>query len=243
MSDYTTELRYIVETSAGLKESAGYPKVNELIQLAIPKIFDFNFPIYDESYRNVLCTKILKHYYTREIGLETVGLWKLKLDTKLNEIMPYYNQLYKTAELITSPLEDVNYTREHTLDKQGENKSTGNKNTSNNATSESTDNTDYTQKYSDLPQGGLNGVVSGDYLTNVTMDNTVITNDTTTNNTGTEATTGNEQYTSTDEYIEKVKGKTSSTSYSKLLLEYRQTLINIDMMIIDELNDLFMLLW
>ena len=71
MSKYTTELRYICETETGLSESVGHTKIKDGIAKAIPKIFDFDFPIFDESYRNVLETKILKLYYTREIGLET----------------------------------------------------------------------------------------------------------------------------------------------------------------------------
>ena len=113
MSTYTTEVRFICENSAGLTESADYLSVSEILDKARNKIFDFDFPIFDESYRNVLEDKILKHYYTREIGLETVGLWKLKLDTKMNEIMPYYNQLYKSAVLEFNPLYDVDYTRTH----------------------------------------------------------------------------------------------------------------------------------
>ena len=81
-------------------------------------MFDFDFPIFDESYRNVLETKILKHYYTREIGLETVGLWKLKLDTKLNEIMPFYNQLYKSELIEFNPMYDVDLTRDHNLKRE-----------------------------------------------------------------------------------------------------------------------------
>lgn len=113
MSKYTTEVRYICETEAGLEESVGGNSVNEIIALARPKIFNFTYPIYDESYRNILETKILKHFYTREIGLETVGLWKLKLDTKMNEIMPYYNQLYKSALLEFNPLWTDDYQTLH----------------------------------------------------------------------------------------------------------------------------------
>jgi hypothetical protein len=119
MSVYTTQVRFICEAEAGLKKSVGYDNVNTVIQNAIPKIFNFSWPIFDESYRNVLETKILKHYYTREIGLETYGLWKLKLDTKLNEIMPYYNQLYKSALLEFNPFYDVDLTRNHTGKKTG----------------------------------------------------------------------------------------------------------------------------
>lgn len=118
MSKYTTQVRFICETVAGLNESEGQTSVKQVIAAAIPSVFDFDFPIFDESYRNVFETKILKHYYTREIGLETVGLWKLKLDTKLNEIMPFYNQLYKSELLEFNPFYDVDLTRDHNLKKE-----------------------------------------------------------------------------------------------------------------------------
>ncbi len=115
MSKYTTQVRFICETASGLSESEGQTSVKQIIASAIPSVFDFDFPIFDENYRNVLETKILKHYYTREIGLETVGLWKLKLDTKLNEIMPFYNQLYKSELIEFNPMYDVDLTRDHNL--------------------------------------------------------------------------------------------------------------------------------
>ena len=62
MSKYTTEVRFICEQYAGLGESKGYSSVDDIIQKALPKIFDFSFPIFDENYRNVLCTKIIKHF-------------------------------------------------------------------------------------------------------------------------------------------------------------------------------------
>ena len=82
MSIYTTEVRFICETYAGYKESQGYDKVNEIVASAQSKIFEL-YPIFDESYRSVLNTKILRHYYTREICAETVGLWKLWLNNKM----------------------------------------------------------------------------------------------------------------------------------------------------------------
>lgn len=126
MSKYTTQVRFICETAAGLSESEGQASVNKIISAAIPSVFDFNFPIFDEAYRNVLESKILKHYYTREIGLESVGLWKLKMDTKLNEIMPYYNQLYKSELLDFNPFYDVDLTRDHTLNRSEQSEQTGN---------------------------------------------------------------------------------------------------------------------
>ena len=78
MSKYTTEVRFICETESGLTESVGYKDIDTVLDNSVDKIFDFDFPIFDENYRGVLERKILLHFYTREIGFETVGLWKLK---------------------------------------------------------------------------------------------------------------------------------------------------------------------
>lgn len=110
MSKYTTELRFICETSAGLTDSEGYTSTRDIIEKSRAKIFDFGYPIFDENYRSVLETKIIKHYYTREIAAETVGLWKLWLDERMNNIMPYYNQLYKSELLEFNPFYDTDIT-------------------------------------------------------------------------------------------------------------------------------------
>ena len=114
MSKYTTEVRNIVETYAGYDERADYPDVDTCIDIAIPKIFDIeNIPVYVPEHKTLLFHKILLHYYQREIGFETAGLWKLKLNTKLKEIMPYYNQLYASELLEYDPLQNVNNWHEH----------------------------------------------------------------------------------------------------------------------------------
>lgn len=107
MSKYTTEVRFICEQQSGLMESVGYADVGEVIEKARPRIFDFPYPIFDQNYKPVLESKILMHYYTREISEETYGLWKLRLRTKLNEIMPYYNQLYSSELIKFNPLWDT----------------------------------------------------------------------------------------------------------------------------------------
>ena len=113
MSKYTTEVRYVCEFFAGNTESAGYSSIEEILEKSYNKIFDFKFPIFDENYRKPLCIKILKHYYTREICEETVGLWKLRLNTRMNEIMPYYNKLYEAWAENFNPLYDTDLTRKH----------------------------------------------------------------------------------------------------------------------------------
>lgn len=279
MSKYTTELRYICETEAGLSESVGQTKIKDVIAKAIPKIFDFDFPIFDESYRNVLETKILKHYYTREIGLETYGLWKLKLDTKLNEIMPFYNQLYKSALLEFNPLYEVDYSKTGNRDSSGTRDNTENNSETydestdtNESHDESTTNsndgtltkgttTTTTNYYSDTPQGAISNVIDGTYLTNATYNVVGNTGSDNTSNSGSVdsesssksknekdgsrkgSKTSNSNLTDTESYLESVRGKMSSKSYSALLMEYRETFINIDMMLIEELSDLFFGLW
>ena len=307
MSKYTTEVRFICETAAGYTESVGYDLVEETIQKAIPKVFNFGFPIFDESYRNVLCTKILKHYYTREICEETVGLWKLRLETRMNEIMPYYNQLYKSELLEFNPLYDVDLTTKHDAEKEETlNKTEGqerentwsdttvNNGTTSNArnlydeattkntgTTSTTNNSTTTNDgvsrdlYSDTPQGALTGVESENYLTNarkVSDNKSEQRNDTATGSSTNDTNykdsveeTNNGQYSDTtnrntnekgkldiasnsklnsmDGYIQTVVGKTGGVSYSKMLDEFRKTFLNIDMMVIDELKDLFFGLW
>lgn len=148
MSKYTTEVRYICEYYAGLDKSVGGAKVDDVIDKSLSGVFDFDFPIFDEKYRKVLEKKILKHYYTREIGLETVGLWKLKLNTKLNEIMPYYNKLYNSELLEFNPFYNINRTTKSDRNFKGnENKSeTLTENIKNKGTNDYTNTTNRTGK-------------------------------------------------------------------------------------------------
>ena len=99
MSVYTTELRYICEHDAGLKESVGLNQIDDVIAACRASIFG-EYPIFDEAYRPTLETMILKHYYMWEIGAETVGLFKLWLNERMNEIMPKYNLMYSALDFI-----------------------------------------------------------------------------------------------------------------------------------------------
>lgn len=116
MSKYTTELRYICENYASLNESKGYNDIETVLDNSWDKVFDFPFPVFNEEYREDLCKKILRHYYTREICEETVGLWKLRLNSRMNEIMPYYNKLYNSELISIQPLINtrLNSTRSNT---------------------------------------------------------------------------------------------------------------------------------
>lgn len=406
MSKYTTEVRFICESSVGLVESKGFNDLKNILTQAAPKVFDFDFPIFDEQYRLPLEIKILRHYYTREICEETVGLWKLRLQDRLNMIMPYYNQMYKSELLEFNPLYDVdlnrthnkkndgktditsdttanrishgsnsdtengeikdnihgnttqtgNSTREDTTHGENAGSANGSKDDTENTTGSGTSNTTTTNKtddtittsnksdttgsgtvhktgtawqlYSDTPQGGVQGInratddiANNAFLTNATKNTTdedTTTSDTTngttsgtqttdgssngtsnteTSNTGkrtlnsttketttltedstlnskenssansdsfetrdrttnttrqgeqdftlndTNNTTGSEKMSSTEDYIEHVAGKQGTMSYSRMLTEFRETFLNIDKLVIDELSDLFFGLW
>lgn len=113
MSHYTTTVRAICETAAGLTSDVGYADVVQVLNSSWDKIFE-DFPIFEEAHREILCKKILRHYYTEEIAFETVGLWKLELNTKMQEIMPKYNELYSISASITNPLYNKDVTKEFT---------------------------------------------------------------------------------------------------------------------------------
>lgn len=246
MSKYTIEVRFICESAAGLTESAGYNDINKIITDAIPSVFNFDFPIFDEAYRVILERKILKHFYTREIGEETVGLWKLRLDTKLNEIMPYYNKLYKSELLEFNPLYTTDLTRKKDNEITGQNEGTvdSTNSSTSNGTGTGTNSGTSKDKYSDTPQGALTNVENGTYLTNARITEDSATNSSTSSNTssGSGNVTSEASSLTTEDYLEHVVGY-ENKSASKMLKEYRETFLNIDMMIINDLEELFMQLW
>lgn len=284
MSKYTTEIRFICETYAGLDESADYMGIDEVLDKSRGKVFDFDFPIFDENYRNVLEDKILKHYYTREIGAETIGLWKLWLNTRMNEIMPYYNQLYASEVIKFNPLYDVDLTTTHQqTDNRNDNmteselkvgsrdtdfsshdEGSSSSHTDNDTSTDDRTKNDHWEMFSDTPSGGLNGVRDEKYLTTAmhTTDdksgsNVHSVNEVDNNGSSSNSSSGNSDtdysedinrnrqvgIKNVQDYASHVVGKTAGKSYSSMLKEFRETFLNIDMQIINELRDLFLTLW
>lgn len=228
MSKYTTELRWVVENGYDLQ-------LNE-------------YPIFDENYRQKLNQKIINHYYFREIGFETVGLFRFYLKQTMNEIMPYYNQLYESALLEIDPLNTINFTETLTRTKIGNDTKNFNEDTTVNSNgdsnSNSTKSTNFKDVESDTPQGMLSiGNIEGELYASYAR---ISKNEDTTNSTAHQETTDtqkrkndekinredNENYTRTE--------KGNRESQSELLMKYRETFLNIDMQVINELNDLFM---
>lgn len=233
MSRYTIELRYLIEGNYDLCLK--------------------DYPIFDESYREQLNNKIIQHYYFREIGFETEALFKNRLNQKMNEIMPYYNQMYESSKLKIDPLSTIDleevFSRKSKTTGEGTSSTSGTGNNTNNFNS--TDTTDYGKisKFSDIAQAQTtpNEILNDKYLTSATVDDGQDKNTNTgTNTSQTESTTSG---TSTDERnldedtTLTRKGNNGTASESELLNMYRETFLNIDMMIIDDLDELFLGIW
>ena len=184
--------------------------------------FNFNlssYPIFDESYREILNNKILNHYYLREIGFETAELFNFYLGNKLNEIMPKYNILYENLnKSLENLIGNVNYTE--TFNQEG----TGS------ANSKSKDNSNTKNLYLDTPQGNsYKGTIDEtNYATDVTFNKLDSNN---------EASTSNQ---SKNSYVRKVLGNNGGKYSIDVLKELDNKFLNIDMMIINELDELFM---
>ena len=117
MAQYTTEVRTICESAAGLSSGIGFNSIDEfLTRTLVKKVLPLKYPIFDEEYRYVLNKKILIHFFTREIGEETVGLWLLRLEQRMEEIMPYYNQLYESELEEIKPFFNIDITTEGSKD-------------------------------------------------------------------------------------------------------------------------------
>ena len=242
MSRYTTQVRYICESLAGLDKSVGYSNVNEVIEKSRNRIFP-PFEIFDESYRPILETKILKHFYTREIGAETFGLWQLRLDAKLSVIMPYYNKLYKAINLDIPVIDNVNMSVEHNIGRNADTKV--NDNTDITASSQTTTSTNSNSKirHSDTPQGSLEDLESNEYMTDATISDSTQSVNSSTNSTSNSTGNSNTNAKSTEEYAERRWGKEGTITYISMVSEYIEKLKNVDSMLIKELDDLFMQVW
>lgn len=241
MSKYTTEVRFICENKSGLEISGGSGDVDSIIANSWNKIFTSKAPFFDEEYRSILCQKILKHYYLREICCETVGIWTLWMNTRLEEIMPYYNQLYESAKIEFNPMHNVDLTSKHERNVEGTSKEdgtrtdnttgkrtlTGNRDTDNTSvgTRNTTNSSDETKRdlFSDTPQGAITGLEDENYLTNArkitdNVNGTGIEKTNTTENSGTD-------YSETEDTTGKIDGVTSNTGKTNTTEDYLETII------------------
>lgn len=224
MSKYTTQLRWIVEQTLN---DAGKPLVEDSWPFAYKTLGLDDYPLFDEAYRETLNDKIIRHYYTREIGAETVGRFRMFVRDAMHLIMPYYNQLYESERLAKGmePLGDRNL--KHTEHAWG--------NASNTGENASRSSANQQNVYQDTPQSEMipTQIKNLQYATNVTID------EDSANASGTSSSSG--------EYDNMAERSESGYSrpQSELLQLYRDTFLNIDNSIVHdvELAQCFMTIW
>lgn len=195
------------------------------IKSLIDNNFDFgldSYPLFDETYRNTLNQNILYHYYENEIGFETAALFRFYLKQKMNEIMPYYNTLYQVQKNMIDNnllLNNVNLTESL----QGSNTTQ----TSSTSSSESNNK----NLFQDTPQGNISNQdidAQNVYATNLTLNRNGIEDESSASGSG------------TNEYIKTIIGNNGGKFNIDILNDIKNNLMNIDLMIINDLNELFM---
>lgn len=196
-------------------------ELRDLVENGV-KIWDFDYPSYYKGeQKKAFEQKVIDHYLFRQIGQETVGRFLHYFRSKIHEIMPYYIQLYESVDLyksIEDPLESYNLTEEYTRDTSntGKTKSSGS----------TTDKRE--ERFSNTPQGSIDNI--NKYMTEATVndDSTESSADSESEN------SGKETYTLTR------RGNIGVQPLGQELKVLRDSFLNIDMMIIDELKDLFL---
>lgn len=187
------------------------------------KVFDFDYNFYNEGHKKDFEEKFINYYMFNEIGFETVIRFKHYLKEKLNRIAPYYEQLYKTELRCLEGDIDfmLNKDLRETIDVTGSNSS----NSKTNATSTNTSKESYLDNGNaslGLDEGNLTGISQSD---------------------GKGVTDSNMSGQNKEQTVLVSKGNIGVTSSAELLKQWRQVLINIDEMIIEECRDLFMLIY
>lgn len=226
--------------------------VRDKIEAARSKLFDFTYEIFDPAYKSVLETHFIRKFYMREIGAETEGLFKFNLETWLLINMPFYNKLFESESIKYDPLVNsaMNISKTDTNTKDSTSNASGNSASTGTASGTLSEDNFDRQLESDNPDTRLaltatdgQGVI--EYAASIKENNENNTKSSNSNNndSGTFSNTATGTLTETDDYIETRVGKTGDVSYSKMLNEYRDSLLRIENMMFKEMQELFMLVY
>lgn len=194
------------------------------IKTLIDNNFDFqmtSYPIFDENYRNTLNQNILNHYYENEIGFETAPLFRHYLNQTLNEIMPKYNALYLAQKEILDKnilMANVNLTE----NLEGSNTTE--------TSSESSSESKGKNLFQDTPQGEISqtDIDNQKWATNVNLNKNNVDDESSSTGSG------------TNQYLKTIIGSNGSKYSAEILKDIYNNFLNIDLMIINDLSDLFM---
>lgn len=239
MAQDTVQMRKFV--TQWVKDAGAYdnskPEWKQDFSPAYARLGLDEYPIYDESKRKQLNDKFIRHYWMREIGCETVGHFCLWCSNTFNEIMPYYNKLYEAELLNVEHLLGIKRHKVVNMLRDFDESSSGNgsSDTSTSSTGKST------SKFSDTPQDELfvSKVDAGDYLTNLTIDDTQ-DNTTVGTKSKSDGTISRDESNSdtTDEFV-------TDPRYYQAFLDLSEKILNLDMQVIEnvQVQGLFMQVW
>ena len=170
-----------------------------------------------------LATKIVDHYYMREIGFESPALFIHQAKIKMQEIMELELPVVYSNSLEYDPLESVLFDITETRNISGNGTSNSQSASTGSGLSIS----------SDTPQTNISktDILSGHYAsqTNGSETETAVSGNTTSTSQTAETLTHHEQ-----------GNKGVLDSYQKMLVDYRKSLVAVDTRIIEKLNSLFM---
>lgn len=174
-----------------------------------------------------LAKMIVNHYYMREIGQETIGLFVHYAKVTMEELMEEYLPLIYSSAIKYDPLVNVDYTETFTRTANVDNTGT--------SVSDSTNTGDSIGISSDTPQGRITkqNILAGNYATATTGTETSGQINNVTN-----TTSGSD---SEEEYTKRIKGNSGvSATAQKMVEQYRDNIRAINREIIEKLEPLFM---
>ena len=213
--------------------------LKDVIEMEEGKIGLDDYPIFDEDYRDSLNQKIIDHYWNQEIGQETISMFRHAMKRRMNEIMPLYNEQYRLNLVVVDPLSTMSI--KNIVQAEGESTGTSEAENTANGTSENESVSAATSRAvaSDTPQTALQA--NADYATS--MQDSV--SESTARGSAQDASTSKANETRGEKNT--TTSESGTTGYSghapMLILAARQALVNVDLMVINELSDLFMLIW
>lgn len=216
-------------------------ELRDLVESGVD-VWAFDYPSYYKGEEKAAFEKkVIDHYYFRQIGQETTGRWLHYFRTRIREIMPYYLQLYESAALmagIEDPFGNVDIVETFEQETASETSGTASGSDSGTTTTAGTHNADFERRYSNTPQGSIDNLDT--HLTEATRENnTGNDNMTATSNGSNESQTASET-SGTVKHTFTKKGNQGVNTYAHDMKELRETFLNIDLMIINELKDLFL---
>ena len=226
--------------------------INECLNNPLTPMFNFDYPFYieDEEAKTKFEEKFMLYYWNCEIGFETFARFQKALQARLTIKMPYYQQLYETelAAKDVSFLLNKDLRETFTREINTENETSGTNHTQQTSTNESSLNqegtTTNTHKESSIRDGVSTSSLVDGYLTGVSSDNGSNSTTGTTNSTDNLTSEGTLSQTENGKTVEKTdllsQGNIGITSSAELLQKWREVLINIDEIIIEDCRDLFM---